>query len=209
MFHLHAMWRTLAAAALLTAACGNTSLTEIDGAWLPACDQVVPAADGPTVVLLPSSREEDVALPHAPVVRIAADGQVSWRRVRKVRDRLIADGARPVLLVGAHGDVHAISLEDKLAPGKHLRLVATNDGKFCLSHPDSETEQLYCVKGSDEHNVSSAFIREAMRKAVDEYKLHDVEVSVDPSMGWANIARSLDGVRTCCGLIPVRAALLP
>ncbi len=191
----------------LTAACGNNYVTEIDGAWIPACDQTIAPEAGPTVVLLPSTREEEVALPHAPVVRIAADGQVSWRRVKAVRDRLAAAGARPVLLVGGHGDIHALALEDKLAAGKHLRLTATNDGKFCLGHPDSD--QLYCVKGSDAHNISSAFIREAMRKAIGEYKIYDVEVTVDPAMGWTNVVRALDGVRTCCYETAVRAALMP
>ncbi|MCE9572639.1 MAG: hypothetical protein K8W52_05740 [Deltaproteobacteria bacterium] len=190
----------------LAAACGNNYVTDIDGAWIPACDQTIVPEDGPTVVILPATHEEDVALPHAPAVRIAADGQVSWRRVKAVRDRLIAAGARPVLLVGGHGDIHALALEDKLHDGKHLHLAATNDGKFCLGHPDSD--QLYCVKGSDEHNISAAFIREAMRKAIGEYKLYDVEVTVDPAMGWTNVVRALDGVRTCCYETAVRASLV-
>jgi hypothetical protein len=193
------------ALAVLVAACGNNYVTEIDGAWLTSCDQVIEPDDGPTVVLLPSSHEEDFALPHAPVVRIAPDGQVSWRRVRGIRDRLVASGARPVLLVGAHGHISAISLVDKLGPGRHIQLGATNDGKFCIGSPVSD--QLYCVKGMDEHNISSAFIRESIRKAVTEWQLHDVEVTVDPAMGFANVVRALDGVRTCCDT-PVRAALI-
>lgn len=200
--------RAALALAVLATACGNNYVTEIDGAWLPACDVVVPAPAGPNVVLVPSSREEEAALPTGKVVRIAADGQVSWRRVLAIRARLIAGGATEVVhLVGAKGRIDAIRLEDPLEPGPHIHLDATNDGKFCLSPPAAD--QLYCVKGSDEHNISSAFVREAMRKAVTEYKIYDVEVRVDPSMGWANVVRAIDGSRTCCGTTVVRAALMP
>jgi biopolymer transport protein ExbD len=192
------MRRALLTAILATAACGkNTLMAQIDGATLPECDDLVPAADGPTIVIWPDSHEELYTLPTGPVVRIAADRAVSWRRVKQLAARLERQGSRPVLLVGrgVTNEIGAFVPTEPLHPGKHLVLDAGKDGEFFVGDAEKGTR----VKAFDHEHIAKSFIREAMPPIVKQSGVHDVEVRVDVHMNWADMVRAIDGARTCCG----------
>ena len=133
---------------------------------------------------------------------------MSWRRVRGLADRIEKQGARAVLLVGrGHtNEIVAFQPTEPLRPGKHLTLDAMMTGKFCLAHPDAEAR--YCVQSGDTTHISRPFVEQAVAKAVKGYGLRDVEVTVDPHMNWAEVVRAIDGARTCCPGIDVRASLV-
>jgi hypothetical protein len=195
--------------AVVLAGCGkNPLMAEVDGVTLPECDDVVPAAPGPIVAVSDDTHEEDLKLPADKVVRIAAERSVSWRRVKQLAARVAKQGSSPVLLVGRgiSSDVGAFEPVEALHGGKHLTLNATRDGKFCLGHPDSD--QLYCVQGHDRTHIARTFVRETLSAAVKQYGLHDVEVTVDPGMNWADMIRAVDGARTCCEGVAMRATLV-
>jgi hypothetical protein len=198
----------VAAAALATACGKNPLMATVGDVVLAECDDVIPAEDGPTVVVGPETHEEDLTLPTGPVVRIAADRQVSWRRVHQLVQRLDKQGSRAVLLVGKglSTEIGAFDPVEQLHPGTHLTLNATRDGQFCIQHPDAE--KAYCVKAYDHLHIARTWIRDAMTLAVSQYQVKDVEVSVEPAMQWADVVRAIDGVRTCCP-VEVRASLQP
>ena len=63
------------------------------------------------------------------------------------------------------------------------------------------------MKSFDEQHIAKSFIREAMSPIVAQYKIHDVEVRVDPHINWADVVRAVDGARTCCDGVEMRASL--
>jgi hypothetical protein len=191
------------------AACGpNKHMAQIDGVVLPECDETVPADAGPTIAFWADAHEELYPLPKGPVVRIAADRAVSWRRVAQMEDRLRKQGSRPVLLcgIGATDGIAAFEPFEPLHPGKHLSFFADLHGHFFVGEPEGDkgTE----VKSVDNEHIAKSFIREAMSPMVAKYGVHDVEVHVDPHMQWADMVRAIDGSRTCCQGIAMRASLV-
>ncbi len=191
------------------AACStHQRMAQVDGVTLPECDQTVPADPGPTIAFWADAHEEQYPLPTGPVVRIAADRGVSWRRVKLMEDRLRAQGSRPVLLcgVGATDRVAAFEPTQALEPGKHLSFFADLHGHFFIGEPDGDkgTE----VKAFDNEHIAKSFVRETMSPMVAKYGVHDVEVHVDPHMQWADMVRAIDGSRTCCQGIAMRATLV-
>ena len=179
----------------------------VDGAHLPDADGVIAVEPGPTLVIKPDTDVAALAIPQAGAVRLAIDRAVPWPRVETLIQRVAAAGARPVFLVGVRDKIHAFRLNDTLAPGDRIRLLATSDGKACVGK--TGVDEMRCFQGSDRRYVHRAFVRENVREAVKEYELHDVEVRADPSVEWANVVRAIDGARTCCGKTEVRAALMP
>ena len=190
------------------AACGkNPLLARVDGQTLPECDQSVAAADGPNFSFGLRDREDQMQLPKGPVVRIAADRSVSWRRIKMVADRIRKQGSRPVYLcgVGVTDKVAAFEPTETLHPGKHLVFDAGNEGDFFVAKGDDKGTEVHAM---DHEHIAKSFIRETLGPLVSESGIHDVEVRADPHIEWADLVRAVDGSRTCCGETPMRASLI-
>ena len=50
-------------------------------------------------------------------------------------------------------------------------------------------------------------LHEEIRAAHDEWGLSDVDVLVPDDVEWADVVRTIDGARTCCGKVEIRVAL--
>ena len=192
----------------LAACTTHQRMAQIDGVTLPECEQSVPAGDGPTIAFWADAHEEQYALPKGPVVRIAADRDVSWRRVKQMEDRLRQQGSRPVLLcgIGTTDQIGAFEPTETLQPGKHLSLWADWQGNFFVGEPGSDNGTR--VQAFDNEHIAKSFIRETMSPMVAKYGVHDVEVHVTPHTQWADMVRAIDGSRTCCQGIAMRATLV-
>jgi hypothetical protein len=204
-----AMTATLAGGVTLAGGCGqNHLMAQIDGVVLPECDESIPAEPGPMVTILPDAHEDLYKLPTGPVVRIAADRGVSWRRVRDVADRLRKQGSRPVLLVGRGitSEIRAFEPIEALQPSTHLVLDASRDGSFFVGPAD--TQKGTRVQAFDHQHIAKSFIRETLGPIVKERGLHDVEVRIDPHADWSDMVRAVDGARTCCPGVEMRATLV-
>lgn len=197
-----------AVAGLLAAACSGTGLAEIDGALLAQADAVLEPMDGETFVIKGedhSAQEKAIdALPAGTVVRLAIDGEVPWKTVESLIDRVERQHKRLVLLVGKRHKVRALRLSDELE-GPAVELIAMVDGKACVRPPGSV--EAGCVQTVEEKHIDRAYVRELVREARKAYQLSDVVVQVDPALGWANVVRAIDGARTCCQDQPMRVAL--
>jgi len=196
--------------AVTAAACQgkSTLMAEVDGVVLPEADQTIAALDGPSVTIIPQGNEDLYKLPTGPVVRIAADRGVSWRRVKQVKDRLEKQGSTPVLLagVGITTEVRAFSPYQELRPGRHLVLDASRDGSFFAGEGDRDKGTR--VQSFDHLHISKSSIREVLGPLVQKSGLHDVEVRVDAHLNWADMVRAVDGSRTCCPGVDMRATLV-
>ena len=205
------MWRASRLALLAIAICGgdlgcqNKFVATVGGALLAECDGVVTPAPGPLFVVKATTEETQLPLPAGPVIQLAVDRAVSWRRMSALLARVKAAHAQPVLLVGVRDAVRAFVPNDVLTGGPSIELVATPDGKFCMRPPGAT--EAYCVKGTSGH-IQRDFVRETMRDAVKAYGLFEVAVHVDASMEWADVVRTIDGARTCCDKTKVKVALV-
>lgn len=190
---------------LCVAACGkNPYEAKVDGVTLADAEGSVtaPADSGPVVKLTLDNLEPEI--PDVEVARLAIAVDVSWGRVKETIAAMRAKGVRPVLLAGRRDEVRAIVLSDALE-GKSIHLTATPDGKFCVGPPTSN--QAKCVQGSDRKHIQRGFLRELIRDAVKAYDLHDVDAMVNDEMWWADVVKTVDGARTCCGDVAVRVKL--
>jgi hypothetical protein len=185
------------------AACGqNPYEAKVDGVVLVEADRVVMPEKAPVVKLTLDELEPEV--PPVAVVQLAIGLDVTWDRVKTTITAMRDQGVRPVLLVGVRQDVRAIVLSDELE-GPSIHLTSTPDGKFCVGPPTSNEAK--CVQSADRKHISRAFVRELIRDAVEAYDLHDVDVQVTGDLYWADVVRTVDGARTCCGKIAVRVKL--
>ena len=55
------------------------------------------------------------------------------------------------------------------------------------------------VQGLDEKHIHRAFVRGNVDEAARAYQLREVQVRVEPDVEWADVVRTVDGARTCCG----------
>jgi hypothetical protein len=200
--------RSILLAALALAACGpNPYQAKVEDILLADADEVhaVPPADeaGPLVKL---SREHlDPEIPDVPQFRLAIARDVAWEKVQKTLEAAKAKGAKPIILVGRRSDVRALVLTEEI--GEHsIHLTSTPDGKFCVGPPT--TFEAKCVQGADKKHVQRAFVRETIRDAVKAYGITEVDVMVTPDLEWADVVKTIDGARTCCGDTDVRVKLL-
>lgn len=192
------------ATVMLLVACGpNPYQAKIEGILLADADGVVPAEDGPLMKLSLEHLEPEI--PDAPVVRLAIARDVSWQRVQTTLQAVRDRGARPVILVGKRSDVRAFVLSEEIGEGS-IHLTATPDGKFCVGPPD--VPEAKCVQGADKKHVQRAFVRETIREAVKAYGITEVDVMVTPDLEWADVVKTIDGARTCCGDTEVKVKLL-
>jgi hypothetical protein len=193
-------------AVLVVAACGpNPYQAKVEDILLADADDViaVPKDAGPLVKLSLEHLEPEI--PDVPVFRLAIARDVGWERVQKTLEAAKAKGARPVILVGRRSDVRALVLTDEI--GEHsIHLTSTPDGKFCVGPPT--TFEAKCIQGADKKHVQRAFVRETIRDAVKAYGITDVDVMVTPDLEWADVVKTIDGARTCCGDTEIRVKLL-
>jgi hypothetical protein len=187
----------------MIAGCGqNPYEAKVDGVVLADADAVVMPDEGPVVKLTLDNLEPEI--PPVAVARLAIGLDVSWERVQTTIKAMRDAGVRPVLLVGVRQVVRAIVLSDELT-GPSIHLTSTPDGKFCVGPPTSNEAK--CVQSADAKHISRAFLRELIRDAVKAYDLHDVDALVTPDLKWADVVRTVDGARTCCGTTKVRVKL--
>lgn len=197
----------LAVALLALAACKqrNPYEAKIDEVLLADADKVIAATSGALVKLTQDDLEPAIPdVPAGATIRIAADRKVQFHRVQALIAAVEAKGAVPLLLVGTRDKVHAFQLEDELR-GPAIQLTPTIEGKFCVGPPDNLEAR--CVVNRDRMHVNRAFVREEIRAAFEEWGLTDVDVLVPPELEWADVVRTIDGARTCCGGQEIRVAL--
>lgn len=174
-------------------ACDSHLDAEVGGALLPQALDVVPAGEGPTVVVLPG--KPPPALPTGPV-RLAIDHAVPWSELGPLLTAADKAGTQPIFLVGQRDRIRAFRLADELRDEYTLRFRPTAAGKFCLSPPG--TREAYCVETGTRRHVSAIYVREAVQKAVAEYGITQAWVVPDEDTRWGDIVRTIDGARTCC-----------
>ena len=193
--HSVAMRRAVLLIVLALAACDNRNEARVGGAILPQVLQTTALpAGGTPIAVLPGVAPTITTTP----AQLAFAVNVPWSQVQP----LLA--ARPILVVGDRDKLRRFTLEDVLDDAPAVTIVATARGKFCLSPPD--TELAYCMESSDRRRISAAFVREVMRKAVDEYGITQAVVDPESEVEWADLVRTIDGARTCCK-VPVKVAL--
>lgn len=201
--------------------CGkNPYIAEVGGAILPEADQATDVPDGlPLIVVQTTTDEKKLELPKGPV-RVAIDRGVSWVRVRPFLERLRESGAQPVFLAGDRSDVRAFKLSDALSDKPPITIDVNRGGDFCISPPTSyrdipvgigdpvpgENIESVCVE-TDSIAITRAFVREAMREALKEYKTNEVMIRMDDQAAWLDMVRAVDGVRTCCGKQEMKASV--
>lgn len=183
--------------AAVVAACGpNPYEARIEGVLLADADATAPAGDGPLVKVTPGVEPELPAAGATKTARLAIARDVAWSRVQAVVNELRARGIEPTILVGNRSDVRGFVLSEPL-DGPAIQLTSTPDGKFCVGPPT--TNEAKCVQSSDRKHINRAFVRETIRDAVKAYGLTEVDVQVAPDLEWADVVRTIDGARTCCG----------
>lgn len=193
-------WALVAAACCGLLACKGNYEAKVEGVWIPQADGVVEAKDGATVAV--TGTEPVERLPQAEVVRFAIARDVPWQDVKALVAKAEAAGAEPVLLVGRGPNVRALRISDELEGERHIEVFTTTEGKACVGPPDARKYK--CVQRGDRIHVDRAFLRQLVREAVKAYHLQDVSLELPPELGWADVVRSIDGVRTCCGDTEVR-----
>jgi hypothetical protein len=196
----------LATAGIVVTACGpNPYQAKVEDILLADADEVVPVEprDAPLVKLSLADLEPEI--PEAPAARLAIARDVSWERVQTTLAAMRAKGVRPVILVGRRSEVHAFVLSEAI--GEHsIHLTSTPDGKFCVGPPT--TFEAKCVQGADKKHVQRAFVRETIRDAVNAYGITEVDAVVTPDLEWADVVKTIDGARTCCGDTDVKVKLV-
>ncbi|MEM9490714.1 MAG: hypothetical protein AAGC55_16320 [Myxococcota bacterium] len=189
---------SLAAFALLSAACEGPGLTKIDDATLPVLllgSDPLPEneADIPLVSVM---TEQTVTIPDAPKVKLAIDRKVPWAQVKAIISEMESRGQEPVLLVAKRRKVQAFHLSDQL-DGPIVEVYATTEGKICVHHPDAREAK--CSQGQDRKYIDAVYVRTLVREAVDGYKRTNFEVSLPNSLTWGDAVAAIGGTRSCCG----------
>jgi hypothetical protein len=167
---------------------GHVRLMEADG--------VIEPPPGPTVEVPPGTLPDTLG----GTVRVAIDRDVSFAQAVAVLSAIEAQGASAVPLVIYRNRIAAMPPLAFAARGgaDTIRLEPRPDGRACVSPP--ETEEAACVVGQFSQHVDRTGVRQIVKLAVKQYGLHKVNVVVrDPSMSWAEVVRTVDGARTCCG----------
>lgn len=201
------MDRVMCVLAVLAAGCSQELEARVGGAVLPQANGVTAARvddrAGPLVVVTPGGAVPALA---AGPVRLAIDLRVPWTEMRAVLARADEVGARPVVLVGQRAARRGFEIADPIDRERFaLRLRPTGTGKFCLSPPG--TREAYCVESADRRHISALYVREAVQKAVLEYRIMQAWVVPDDDARWGDIVRTMDGARTCCGKQPFAVAV--
>ena len=169
----------------------------IDGVLIPQADGNYVPQEAPTVTFETGQTATDIELPEGAAVRLAIARGVSYGSAKALIERVEAAGKTPIILVGERFRLRAIHLNDKLShPSNAIRLVATPNGQACVAPPDNPKSK--CVQGVYSRHISTAFVREFVREAINGYGLNEVRVYARPSVEFADVVRAIDGARTCC-----------
>lgn len=188
-------WRVGLALCLLMAsagACKTNRQAEVAGVWIPQAEGTIKAPKGPNVAINTDTTLDP--LPADASIRLAVAREVRWSVVRDLRERILAAGKTPYLLVANDRKVGAIELYDTLE-GEAINVYVSFGGKLCVSPP--RTREAKCVKPAAGIHVDRAFTRELVREAVNAYGLRDILVDVPADLEWADVVRAVDGARTC------------
>jgi hypothetical protein len=164
--------------------------------WLAQSDGLIKAGEGETLNVTRGVAVE--SLPDSQNVRLAIARDVLWSQVRSLRKEIIAAGKTPFLMVASDLKTGALELYEELQGEEFIDVFVSVGGKLCVSPPN--TPEAKCVKSGMGIHVDRAHTRELVREAVKAWGLHDVLVDVPPDLEWADVARAVDGARTCCRL---------
>ena len=184
--------RRFVAALVFTTACAPVD-TKVGEARLIEADGVVEAPNGPTLVVGKDKIPASLSGP----VRLAADRTTPYRDVMAAVDAVRKAGGKPVLLVTRRDRVYALPEPVVQTGDPMIRLTARADGRACISPPDND--EATCVSRKDQKVIDRAFVRQVVGKAVHEWGLHRVRVTIEPDLPWGDAVRAIDGARTCCG----------
>jgi hypothetical protein len=180
-------------AGLALASCKVTRQAHVEGIWVA---QAAGLIDAPKGDALPITRGLVVKeLPATANVKLAVARDVPWSEVRELRKRILDAGKMPYLIVADDRKVGAIELYEELE-GEAIKVFVSFGGKLCVAPPGSPEAK--CVQRGDKLHVDRAFTRELVREAVGAYGLHDVLVDIPSDIEWGDVARAVDGARTCC-----------
>ena len=183
-------------------ACGGVKEAKVGEAFLAQADGTEPAPDGPTVVVLPGRADP---LPEGEVVRLAIDRDVLYGEIAPLIAQVRARGGSPALLVGDRRQRLAAIAIDGWAPGEtSIRVVATADGKACVSLPG--IDEAKCVR-TTQARVDRSYVRELVREAFKASSLRRVTVEAEAGLRWGDVVRAVDGARTCCAGERIAVAL--
>jgi hypothetical protein len=161
-----------------------------------------PAPEGPLVEV---GRGEVPAKLSGPV-RVAIDRDVPYPTAVAALKAVRAAGGEPAILVAVRDHVEALVPPDAKS-GEAINLWADPDGQACIAPADSPTAT--CVTPKSSKHINRAFVRDIMAKAVREYGLKRVLVTVDNSLSWGDAVRAIDGARTCCGETAMEISVTP
>jgi len=175
---------------------GKINLADADG--------VEPAAEGPTIEVPGGEIPSKLSGP----VRVAIDAGTTYATALQALKAVKQAGGTPVILVLHRNDVAAFPRFGGSRPPKAIRVKARTDGsgckagspvcvQACISPPDNDEAQ--CVHRPDGMHVDRAFVRQLVYKAVKQWGLSEIHVTIDLRLAWADAVRAIDGARTCCG----------
>jgi hypothetical protein len=180
-------------ALLALGACKVTRQAHVEGIWVAQAAGLIDAPKGDTLPITRGLKVE--TLPDTPNVRLAVARDVPWSEVRGLRQRILDAGKTPYWIVADDRNVGALELYEELE-GEPINVFVSVGGKLCVAPPGSPEAK--CVQRGDKLHVDRAFTRELVREAVGAYGLHDVLVDIPPDIEWGDVARAVDGARTCC-----------
>lgn len=188
---------------LALASCKTTPRhAKVEGVLIAQADALLKVPDGATFAVVKGTTL--AAIPDAQEIRLAIARDVLWSDVRDMRKEILRQGKVPHLLVASGNRVGGLQLYEELE-GEAIDVVVSVGGKLCVSPPN--TPEAKCVQRADKKHVDRSFTRELVREAVKAYHLHDVLLVAPPDIEWADLARAVDGARTCCFEDKVRVRL--
>ncbi len=194
----------LAATILSLCACKVERQAHIEGIWVAQADGLSKAGKGETLAI--TRGLEIKTLPASDNVRLAVARDVEWSQVRTLRKRILEAGKTPYLMVASDRKTGSLELYEKLESETAIDVFVSVGGKLCVAPPGINQEGK-CVDHPVNEHVDRSHTRELVREAVKGWGLHDVIVEVPPDLQWADVARAVDGARTCCFEDKVRVRL--
>ena len=180
-------------AGIALTSCKIERQARVEDIWVAQAAGLITPPKGKTLPIIRGTTIE--TLPDTPHVRLAIARDVEWSQVRALRKQILDAGKTPYFIVADDRKVGALALYEELQ-GDAIDVFVSVGGKLCVAPPNSPEAK--CVQRGDKLHVDRAFTRELVREAVGAYGLHDVLVKIPPDLGWGDVARAVDGARTCC-----------
>ena len=189
-------------AALAFSSCKSNRQAEVKGVWVAQADGLSKLPKGETLAVNKGFSIE--TLPDADNILLAVARDVQWSLVRGLRKQILDAGKTPYVIVASDRKTGALELYEELQ-GEAIDVFVSVGGKLCVAPPDSPEAK--CVQRHDKLHVDRAFTRELVREASKAWHLYDVTVEIPPDLEWGDVARAVDGARTCCYETQVRVRL--